>query len=132
MAMPAIVKLDHCSVIITDPRRSRRFYGEVLGLREIAKPKTFDFDVVWYDLGDQHIHLLVMDRPDTDSPRHFALRVSDCAGARAHFAALGIPTQETTPIPRADRFFVHDPDGNRIEIIQWIEPYDPAVSGVRG
>jgi hypothetical protein len=24
---------------------------------------------------------------------------------------------------------VFDPDGNRIEIIQWIEPYNPAESG---
>ena len=22
-----------------------------------------------------------------------------------------------------------DPDGNRIEIIQWLQPYDPAASG---
>jgi hypothetical protein len=33
------------------------------------------------------------------------------------------------PIPHCDRFFVHDPDGNRIEIIQWVEPYDPIASG---
>ena len=25
--------------------------------------------------------------------------------------------------------FVHDPDGNRIESIQWLKPYDPALSG---
>jgi hypothetical protein len=24
---------------------------------------------------------------------------------------------------------VRDPDGNRIEILQWLEPYDPARSG---
>jgi hypothetical protein len=40
-----------------------------------------------------------------------------------------VPVQETTPIPGADRFFILDPDGNRIEIIHWLEPYDAAVSG---
>ena len=129
--MPGIqvTQLDHVSVLITDVERSRRFYRDVLGMKEIAKPRTFDFVVVWFDLGNQHIHLLLKDRPDTPSPRHFALRVADVAAARAHFAGLHIAIQETTPIPGADRFFLSDPDGNRIEIIQWLRPYDPARDG---
>jgi glyoxylase I family protein len=63
------------------------------------------------------------------SPRHFALRVPDARAAREHFRAHGVETQETGPIPHCDRFFVGDPDGNRIELIQWIEPYNPAASG---
>src|SRR6516164_6156201 len=113
VAMPLeITQLDHCSVLITDVERSRRFYGGLLGLREIARPRTFDFVVVWYDLGNQHLQLLLKDRPDAVSPRHFALRVADCAAARSYFRAHGVPTQETTPIPGADRFFIADPDGN--------------------
>ena len=126
-----IQKLDHCSILITDMARSRKFYGELLGLREINRPRMFDFKVVWYDLGDQHIHLVVKDRPDTTSPRHFALRVADVAAARAYFQAQGISVQETTPIPGADRFFIFDPDGNRIEIIQWLRRFDSERDGVR-
>lgn len=124
MTPPLISQLDHCSVIITDVERSRRFYGTLLGLKEINKPRTFDFVVVWYDLGNMHIHLLQKDRPDTVSPRHFALRVADAAAARRYFRGHDVPTEETTPIPGADRFFIRDPDGNRIEIIQWLRPYD--------
>jgi glyoxylase I family protein len=130
MNAPEFAQLDHCSVIITNVERSRRFYRDLLGLQEIAKPRTFDFVVLWFDLGNSHIHLLLKDKPDTASPRHFALRVADVAAARAYFRAKGLPTEETTPIPGADRFFIHDPDGNRIEFIQWLQPYDPAVSGV--
>ena len=126
-----IQKLDHCSILITDMVRSRRFYGELLGLREINRPRTFDFQVIWYDLGDQHIHLIVKDRPDTASPRHFALRVADVAAARSYFQSRGVAIQETTPIPGADRFFIFDPDGNRIEIIQWLRPFDHEHDGVR-
>jgi glyoxylase I family protein len=132
--MPAglqVQKLDHCSILITDMARSRQFYGELLGLREINRPKTFDFKVVWYNLGDEHIHLIVKDRPDTESPRHFALRVADVAAARAYFQSRGVPIQETTPIPGADRFFIFDPDGNRIEIIQGLQRFDPVRDGVR-
>ena len=70
-----IVKLDHVSVLITNVERSRAFYRDVLGLREIHSPRTFDFVALWFDLGDQHIHLLLKDKPDAISPRHFALRV---------------------------------------------------------
>lgn len=128
---PTFTQLDHVSVVITDVERSRRFYGGLLGLREIARPRTFDFVVVWYDLGNQHLHLLLKDRPDTVSPRHFALRVVDVAAARAYFKEQGVPVDETTLIPGADRFFIRDPDGNRIEIIQWLRAYDPATDGVR-
>jgi catechol 2,3-dioxygenase-like lactoylglutathione lyase family enzyme len=132
MAGLQVTHLDHVSVLITDVARSRRFYRDLLGLKEIAPPRTFDFVVLWFDLGGQQLHLLLKERPDTVSPRHFALRVADCAAARAYCAAHQIATRETTPIPHADRFFIDDPDGNRIEVIQWLEPYDPAVSGVAG
>lgn len=123
-------RLDHCSVIITDIAKARGFYRDVLGLREIPKPKTFDFVALWFQLEDgQTIHLLQKRQADPPSPRHFALRVADAQAARDHFRAYGIDIQETSPIPHCDRFFVADPDGNRIEIIQWLQPYDPATSG---
>lgn len=118
-----VSQIDHCSVIITDVERSRHFYRDILGLKEINKPRTFDFVAVWFDLGNQHIHLLLKDKADSISPRHFALRVKDAKSARAYFAEHGIPTSETTLIHGADRFFINDPDGNRIEIIQWLRPY---------
>src|SRR6266852_1731012 len=124
-----VTQIDHVSVIITDVERSRRFYRDVLGLTEIAKPRTFDFMVLWFDLGDQQLHLLWKKEPDALSPRHFALRVSDVAAARVYFRDKGVHPEETTPIPGADRFFIYDPDGNRIEIIQWLRPYNPAVDG---
>jgi len=125
-----VAKIDHVSIVVTDEERGRRFYRDVIGLREIPKPKTFDFVVVWFDLGDQHLHLMLKDRSDTMSPRHFALRVSDAAVARAYFLGLGMEVQETTLIHGADRFFIHDPDGNRIEIIQWHRPYDTEANRI--
>jgi catechol 2,3-dioxygenase-like lactoylglutathione lyase family enzyme len=124
-------QIDHCSVIITDVERSRRFYRDVLGLKEINKPRTFDFVVLWFDLGNMHIHLLLKEEPDTISPRHFALRVADATSARTYFRERGLAIQETTPIPGADRFFISDPDGNRIEIIQWLRPYNSEENAPR-
>jgi catechol 2,3-dioxygenase-like lactoylglutathione lyase family enzyme len=126
-----ITQIDHVSVVITNIERSRHFYRDVLGLKEIAKPKTFDFKVVWFDLGNQQLHLLLKPDADSISPRHFALRVKDAQQARVYFRGRDVAIQETTPIPRCDRFFIFDPDENRIEIIQWLEPYNPAASGAK-
>jgi catechol 2,3-dioxygenase-like lactoylglutathione lyase family enzyme len=125
-----VAGIHHVSVAVTDLERSRRFYAQVLGLREIPRPATFDFVVVWYDLGTQHVHLVPRETADAPSPRHFALQVTDAAAARAHFAKLGVPTRETTPIPGCDRFFVHDPDGNLIEIMQWFRAHRPETDGI--
>jgi catechol 2,3-dioxygenase-like lactoylglutathione lyase family enzyme len=123
--MPQFIatQIDHVSVIITDVERSRRFYRDLLGLEEINRPRTFDFVVLWFELGNHQLHLLLKDQPDTRSPRHFALRVGDAAEARRYFREHGVRTEETTPIPGADRFFIYDPDGNRIEIMHWLRPY---------
>jgi catechol 2,3-dioxygenase-like lactoylglutathione lyase family enzyme len=126
-----ITQIDHVSVLVTDLGHARHFYRDILGLKEIAKPKTFDFKVLWFEFGNQQLHLLQKPQPDTRSPRHFALRVADVRAAREHFHHHEIETTETTPIPHCDRFFVFDPDGNRIEIIQWLEPYDPKSSGAK-
>jgi glyoxylase I family protein len=128
MTLP-VTHIDHCSVIITDVAASRHFYGEQLGLREIPAPKTFDFVALWYDLGGTYLHLLLKLERDTISPRHFCVHVSDIAAARAHMAAQGIRIDETVKIPGADRFFIRDPDGNRIEVLQWESRYEPERDG---
>jgi catechol 2,3-dioxygenase-like lactoylglutathione lyase family enzyme len=122
-----ISNLDHVTVIVTDVERSRQFYRDVLGLREVPPPYTFDFVVLWFDLGGQFLHLLHKPQPDLISPRHFALGVTDAIAARDRCRRHGLTIDETVRIPNADRFFIRDPDGNRIELIQWVKPYDPAA-----
>src|SRR5262245_12501568 len=122
--------IDHVSVLITDVAEGRHFYRDVLGLKEIAAPKTFDFVALWFDLGGgQTLHLLPKPQPDTTSPRHFALHVDDAKAARVELRQKGIAVDETTEIPHCDRFFIRDPDGNRIEVIQWLKPYDSERDG---
>lgn len=124
-----VTYIDHCSVIITDVTKAREFYGQKLGLREIPAPKEFDFIAIWYDLGGTYLHLLLKPDRDTISPRHFCLHVADIRAARAYVQDQGLAMDETVKIAAADRFFVRDPDGNRIEILQWERKYQPENDG---
>jgi glyoxylase I family protein len=127
--MLRVTHLDHVTVLVTDLAAARAFYAGVLGLTEIAPPREFDFVAVWYDLGGQYLHLLQKPHPDTPGPRHFCLHVEDVSAAREHVRSLGIPVDETVKVAAADRFFVRDPDGNRIELLRWTRPYQPAADG---
>ena len=55
--------------------------------------------------------------------------MSDINEARAHCVSRGLNIDETVKIPGAERFFIRDPDGNRIEILQWESKYDPERDG---
>jgi catechol 2,3-dioxygenase-like lactoylglutathione lyase family enzyme len=129
MKRPNVTGIDHVTVLITDVARSRAFYGDLLGLREVPAPREFDFVALWYDLGGQYLHLLLKPQPDTPSPRHFCLHVADARSAREDLKSRGVPVDETVKIAAADRFFVRDPDGNRIEFLQWDRPYAPDTDG---
>ena len=122
--MLAISTIHHFSLCVSDLARSRHFYGEVLGLRELPRP-PFQFEGAWYEVGDRQLHLIV--RPGATTLRgittidpgdgHVALRVASYRGAVAHLREQGVACRElptnVTPWPQV---FVADPDGNQIEL----------------
>ena len=111
-------RIEHVTIIVTSMKRSRDFYGRVLGLSEVPRPESFDFPGAWYQIGPTFLHLLEKTHQDTASARHFALWVTDIHAAADHAGAQGcqVGWQIKHKIPGIDRFFIHDPDGNRIDI----------------
>ena len=76
-----ITAIHHTALTVTDLEQSRKFYREILSVKEIPRP-PFNFPGAWFQLGDtQEVHLIVHDRatfrrkPLDTRDVHFALRV---------------------------------------------------------
>jgi catechol 2,3-dioxygenase-like lactoylglutathione lyase family enzyme len=117
-----VLGLDH--VQLAAPRgceaQARRFYGEVLGLPELAKPSALAArGGVWFDLGAQQLHIGVEERFSPARKAHPALRVAagrlDALAER--LALAGAPVMWDDALPGVRRFYTEDPWGNRLELL---------------
>jgi catechol 2,3-dioxygenase-like lactoylglutathione lyase family enzyme len=117
-----VVGLDH--VQIAAPRGceedARRFFGDVLGLSEIEKPPALRTrGGVWFTVGAQELHVGIEEPFAPARKAHPALRVApDRLDALAErLSNAGATVAWDAALPRARRFYTHDPWGNRIELL---------------
>jgi catechol 2,3-dioxygenase-like lactoylglutathione lyase family enzyme len=110
-------RIEHLQINVTDLDRAKQFYGGVLELEEVPRPDSFDFAGAWYRIGEVDLHLVVREREPV-SARHFCFWVQDVRAAAERLDGRGHPIswQDRFKIPGVDRFFVFDPDENRIEV----------------
>lgn len=132
--MVQIKKLDHSALVVSDIDRARRFYGVVLGLPEVPRPRNFTFGGCWFRGTGFELHL-ILDR-DTTAPagfgdagaaatrglaHHLGFEVDDLAATEAHLRKHGANIIGG-PLPRGDgaiQLYVLDPDGNFLEFFAW-------------
>ncbi len=118
-----VVGLDH--VQVAAPMRpgvedaARAFYGELLGLPEIEKPAALQAKGgVWFSLGQGELHVGLEEQFQPVRKAHPALLVSNLAAMRVWLEEVGVQIAEAEAIPGVGRFYVHDPFGNRIELME--------------
>ena len=116
-----VTALHHVNVTVPAELEAatKEFYGGVLGLNQLPKPATSRQSGAWYQIGDTQLHLSVDDEPAELSSRHICFTVSDLAEAEKRFRTAGVEVSpDPRPVPGAPRFYVRDPGGNRLEIVQ--------------
>lgn len=108
--MPArLVGINHVALEVEDIDRSLAFYGQLFDVRLRGRIP----DGAFVDIGDQFLALMRGRQQGADVTRHLGLVVDDKETVRRDLAAAGV---EVLPGHRLDFL---DPDGNRIEIVQY-------------
>ena len=120
-----VERTDFIAVPVTDMERSKRFYGETLGL-----PAVDERGFPEYQLGENvSVYLLSMESigssfqgPHTAG---FALRVPDVSETRKELEAKGVEFHgETLDTGVCHMAFFRDPDGNEMVLHRRYAPKD--------
>jgi catechol 2,3-dioxygenase len=115
----------HVVLKVRDLERATRFYGGVLGLREVAR---FPGRMVFFSAGRNHHDLAVM-AVGAEAPAppetavglaHVALKIGDSLDAlrqaKAELDAAGVPIRGLRDHVVSQSIYCEDPDGNTVEL----------------
>lgn len=120
-----VIGIDHVQLAmpVRGEAAAQRFYGDVLGLREVVKPDALSGrGGCWFvGPGGAAIHLGVDERFIAAVKAHPCLIVADLAAARRALAAAGVAIVEDGAGPGVDRCYTVDPFGNRIELVDALD-----------
>lgn len=115
----------HVSINVADATAATDFYVDVLGLTPRRDRPDIGVGGAWLDAGGQQVHLIEGEVP-AGHGEHFALLVGDLDATIDELRDRGIKVSDSMTIGTSLQAFLHDPDGNLIELHQ-----AHAVSGAR-
>ncbi|MEP2715813.1 glyoxalase [Pseudophaeobacter sp.] len=117
--------LDHIQIAIPKggEDQCRAFWGNLVGLREIAKPEALQASGgVWFALMGSELHLGVEEAFSPALKAHPGFRTTDIAALATRFETAGRDLAWDCAIEGRKRFFSTDPFGNRLEFLQLETP----------
>ena len=133
--MSRIKLIHHVNVQISDRKRTREWYETTLGAEFLDRGPELNERQLQLRIGNGEIHFTETPQPKTIRSSHFALEVDAWDAMLAHLDRLGIPHVRTSAastrpnIGGTDPYqgrredtgehytYVHDPDGNMIELV---------------
>ena len=117
-----ITALHHVNITVPAELEAvtKEFYRSVLGLKQVPKPAAARPSGAWYQIGANQLHLSVEYEADGAlSSRHVCFTVDDLDAIEKRFCDAGVKIiPDPRPVPGSARFYVRDPGGNLLEIVQ--------------
>jgi len=123
---PRILGVSHVAFYVSDMAKTRAFYEGFLGFDvPFTLPRKGSGELVWIKINDhQTIELFPGSEVSSDADRfyHLALEVDDAEAMRVYLRSKGVAVPTVTPIGRIGNknYFVRDPNGNIVEIVQYL------------
>ena len=101
---------------------ARRFYAELLDIPEVKKPPSLaKRGGCWFERGPLKVHLGVERDFRPARKAHPAFTVTDLASLIQRVNDAGFEAVEDGPLAGYNRWYVTDPFGNRIELMEPIQ-----------
>ena len=140
--MALIKRVDHLNVQVPPEKEdeAKAFYRDLMGLKQLKKPDSLGpagghfclSEEPWYELHLGIAHGTSVADIDIQNKlrNHLAFQVDDLADARSQFEAAGVAIIEAGAAYseerdfHQERFFVRDPGGNLLEILEPRRDYD--------
>lgn len=95
------------------------FYAGLLGIPEVDKPEHLRArGGCWFESAEVRVHLGVEDGFRPARKAHPAFEVDGLSTLRERLKASGVEMIDDQPLPGYDRFYVDDPFGNRLELLE--------------
>ncbi len=125
-----MAKIVHSMIRVLDLERSLGFYAAVLGLHEAHRLDFPEFALVYLRNAENDCEIeLTLNKGQTEPYTHgsgyghVGVVVDDAAVARKSLVARGYEPAPVKEFKRGDEllaryFFIHDPDGYKIEILE--------------
>jgi catechol 2,3-dioxygenase-like lactoylglutathione lyase family enzyme len=121
---PRILGVAHLAFYVSDLSRARKFYEDFLGFAEPFSLKRDDGSdrIAFVKINDQqYVKLFAEPAAGDGQLNHIAFYTDDARRMRDYLAARGVKVPDTVAKGRTGNynFTVSDPDGHKVEIVQY-------------
>lgn len=132
--MTQLRRVDHLNVQVPPEKEQEaiQFYEQIMGLKRLKKPDSLGpagahfciSEDPWYELHLGVARNTTMADVDKSLRNHLGFQVDDLEAARKDLEAAGIEIDDAVPAYsetrdfHQERFFIFDPGGNRLEILE--------------
>ena len=125
-----MAKVIHTMIRVLDLDKSMKFYADVLGMTEAHRLDFPDFALVYLRNAENDVEIeLTLNKGRTEAYTHgtgyghVGVVVADAAAAHAQLVAKGYEPAPVKEFKRGDEllarfFFIQDPDGYKIELLE--------------
>jgi catechol 2,3-dioxygenase-like lactoylglutathione lyase family enzyme len=119
--MASVIGLHHVQLAMPPGGEAdaQRFYGGLLGLERVEKPKELaSRGGCWFRGPGVEFHLGIEEDFRPARKAHPAFLIDGLADLRRRLAAAGVQTAEDVQLEGQRRFYAYDPFGNRVELVE--------------
>lgn len=116
-------RIDHVQLAAPEgsEETAREFFAGVFGFTEIEKPERLKKrGGVWFSFGDYQLHIGIEKAFSPAKKAHPAFEVENLTELKKHLKDEHVAFVEDDNLPGADRIYVDDPFGNRLELLEWL------------